>query len=197
MRRALILLSLAALSCGGGGTSDNSSEWLHVLRHKQAAQAPNAPTQAKQVYADSLGTFVREHPTHNRALEVYRAIQIDFANELAALGRYQDSIRVYRAVLAHDPHNAKALQGLGNAMDHLSVSREKLLALQKGMSQRDVSNILGKPIPVWQIRTDRPDSTIESWYYRRTDGGIAGVYFRDGALFAAEENSQAKVAPLM
>jgi predicted O-linked N-acetylglucosamine transferase (SPINDLY family) len=197
MRRALILISLAALSCGGSNTADNPSEWLHVLRHKQAAQAPNAPTQAKQVYADSLGAFVRDHPTHNRAREVYRAIQIDFANELAALGRYRDSIVVYRAVLNHDPHNTKALQGLSGAMDHLSVSREKLLALQKGMSQRDVSNILGKPIPGWQIRTDRPDSTIESWYYRRTDGGIAGVYFRDGALFAAEENSQAKVAPLM
>jgi hypothetical protein len=197
MRRALILISLAAVSCGGGNGADNSSEWLHVLRHKQAAQAPHAPTQAKQVYADSLGAFVLNHPTHFRAREVYRIIQTDFANELAALGRYQDSIRVYRAVLAHDPHNVTALQGLSNAIAHLSVPREKLLELQKGMSQRDVSNLLGKPIPGWQIRTDRPDSTIESWYYRRTDGGIAGVYFRDGALFAAEENSQAKVAPLM
>lgn len=197
MRRALILISLAAVSCGGGNAPDHSSEWLHVLRHKQAAQAPNAPTQAKQIYADTLGTFVRNHPTHFRAREVYRHIQIDFANELAALGRYQDAIRVYRAVLVHDPQNAVALRGLSNAVEHLSVSHEKLLALQKGMSQHDVSKLLGKPIPGWQIRTDRRDSTIESWYYRRTDGAIAGIYFRDGVLFAAEENSQAKVAPLM
>lgn len=200
MRRFLVLVSLAAVSCGGGGgrdAVDNSSEWLHVLHHKQVARAPNAPTQARQVYANSLGAFVRNHPTHSRAREVYEHIQLDFARELASLGRYQDSIHIYRAVLAHDPRNAAALRGLGDAVDHLAVSREKLLALQKGMSQRDVVHLLGKPIPGWQIRNERPDSTIESWYYHRTDGGIAGVYFRDGALFAAEEDSQAKVAPLM
>jgi hypothetical protein len=197
MRRSLILIGLVAMSCGGGNAVDNSSEWLRVLHHKQAAQAPNAPTQAKQVYADTLGTFVRNHPTHSRAREVYQHIQLDFAHELSALGRYQDAIRIYRAVLAHDPQNIAAIQGLSSAVNHLAVSREKLLALQKGMSQREVANLLGKPIPGWQIRTERRDTTIESWYYRRIDGGIAGVYFRDGALFAAEENSQAKVAPLM
>ena len=46
------------------------------------------------------------------------------------------------------------------------------------------------------MRTERRDSTIDSWYYRRNDGGIAAVYFRDGEVFAAEENSQAKRAPL-
>lgn len=199
MRRFLVLISLAVVSCGGGSRDavDNSSEWLRVLRHKQAAQAPNAPAQARQMYADSLGAFVSSHPTHSRAGEVYKYIQLDFARELASLGRYQDSIRIYRAVLAHDSKNVTALRGLGDAIDHLAVSPEKLLALQKGMSQRDVAHLLGKPIPGWQVRNDRPDSTIESWYYRRTNGGIAGVYFRNGVLFAAEENSQAKVAPLM
>jgi hypothetical protein len=37
---------------------------------------------------------------------------------------------------------------------------------------------------------------IESWYYRTNDGRVAGVYFRDGELFAAEENSQARLTPL-
>lgn len=199
MHRFLVLIILAAMSCSGGSrdTVDNSSEWLRVLRHKRAAQAPNARAQARQMYADSLGTFVHNHPTHSRAGEVYRYIQLDFACELASLGRYRDSIRIYRAVLARDPQNVAALRGLGDAVDHLAVSPAKLLTLQKGMSQRDVAQLLGKPIPGWQVRNDRPDSTIESWYYRRTNGGIAGVYFRDGVLFAAEENSQAKVAPLM
>lgn len=196
MRRYLVLIALAAMSCGGNA-NDSSTEWLHVLRHKQAASAPNAPVQAKQVYADTLGAFVQTHPTHGRAREVYQHIQLDFANELAALGRYQDAIRIYRAVLVHDPKNAAALRGLNAAADHLAVTHEKLLALEKGMSQGDVARLLGKPIPGWQIRNERPDSTVESWYYRRTGGGVAGVYFRDGVLFAAEENSQSKLAPLM
>jgi hypothetical protein len=199
MRRLLTLIALAAVSCSGGNhdVADNSSEWLHVLRHKQAASAPNAPVQARQVYADTLGAFVQKHPTHGRAREVYQHIQIDFARELASLGRYQDAIHLYQAVLAHDPKNIAAQQGLGDAVEHLAVTHEKLLALQKGMSEREVAHLLGKPIPGWQVRSDRPDSRIDSWYYRRTGGGVAGVYFRDGILFAAEENSQAKVAPLM
>jgi hypothetical protein len=199
MRQLLVLIALAAVSCGGGSpdASDNSSEWLHVLRHKQAAAAPNAPVHAKQAYADTLGAFVVKHPTHSRAREVYEHIQLDFAHELAVVGRHQDAIRIYRAVLTHDPKNEAALKGLADSVDHLAVSHEKLLALEKGMSQRDVAHLLGKPIPGWQVTNDRPDSTIESWYYRRTGGGIAGVYFRDGVLFAAEENSQAKIAPLM
>jgi hypothetical protein len=199
MRCVLVLIVLGAVSCSGGNrdAADNPSEWLHVLRHKQAASAPNAPVKAKQVYADTLGAFVLRHPTHSRAREVYQHIQLDFAKELASLGRYQDAIHIYRAVLVHDPKNVAALRGLGDAMDHLAVSHEKLMALEKGMSQRDVAHLLGKPIPGWQVRNDRPDTTIESWYYRRIGGGVAGVYFRDGVLFAAEENSQAKLAPLM
>jgi hypothetical protein len=199
MRRFFVMFALVAVSCGGSSrdVADNPSDWLHVLRHKQAASTPNAPVKAKQAYADTLGAFVQTHPTHSRAREVYQHIQLDFARELASLSRYQDAISIYRAVLAHDPKNAAALRGLGDAVDHLAISHEKLLALEKGMSQRDVSRLLGKPIPGWQVRNDRPDATIESWYYRCAGGGVAGVYFRDGVLFAAEENSQAKLAPLM
>lgn len=197
MRRSLVLLGVALAACSAGDPSDNSSEWLHVLRHKKAAVSPNAPVAAKQAYADSVGAFVARNPTHSRAREVYQHIQLDFARELAAIGRYQDAIRFYRAVLTHDPRNEAATRGLADAVDHLAVSREKLLSLQKGMSQREVARILGKPIPGWQVRYDRPESTVDAWYYRRTDGALAGVYFRDGVLFAAEENSHAKLAPLV
>ena len=197
MRRLLLLVALAAAGCGAGGDSnDNSREWLHVLGHKKAAVAPNATPQQKQIYADSVGAFVQKHPAHSRAREVYQRLQIDFADELAALGRYQDSVRFYRSVLAHDPDNAGAQRGLASAVSHLAVSREKLLLLEKGMSQRQVAHILGKPIPGWTEAIERRDSVVEAWYYRKTDGGVAGVYFRDGELFAAEENSQARIVTM-
>ena len=113
-----------------------------------------------------------------------------------SLGRYRDAVRFYRAVLAHDPANAAASRGMKVALDHLAISRDKLLALQKGMSEHEVVQVLGKPIPGWSVRTQRRDSVVDAWYYRRSDGGVAGVYFRDGELFAAEENSQAKIVPL-
>lgn len=199
MTRSLVaplaaLLLLAA--CGAGSDSTDNGEWLSVLNSKKAAVSPNAGPREKQVYADSLAAFVQRHPTHSRAREVYTNIQLDFARELASLGRYQDAIRFYRAVLSHDPQQADALNGLREAVDRLAVSRPKLLALEKGMSQHDVAKLLGKPIPGWIVRTERRDSLIESWYYRTGDGHVAGVYFRDGELFAAEENSQARLTPL-
>lgn len=196
MRVHLALLAVLVAGCAAKDAPDHSAEWLRVLNQKKAAFSAKATQREKQAYADSVAAFIDMHPTHSRAREVYQRIQLDFARELSSLGRYRDAIRFYRAVLAHDPNNADALRGIGLAVDHLSVSREKLLALEKGMSQHDVVRLLGKPIPGWSVRTDRRDSVVESWYYRKNDGTIAGVYFRDGELFAAEENSGAKVVPL-
>jgi hypothetical protein len=196
VRRFSILVLLAVMTGCGGTTSDDSSEWLHVLRHKKAAAAPGATARDKQAWADTLGAFVQRHPQHSRAREVYQRIQLDFAHDLASVGRYQDAIRFYRAVLIADPHNDAAALGLRDAVDHLAVSHEKLLSLEKGMSQHEVAKILGKPIPGWTKTNDLREATIESWYYRTRSGGVAGVYFRDGKLFAAEENSSAKLSPL-
>jgi len=197
MRRSLVLIALLTLACGGRDAGpDPATEWRGVLAQKRAAAAPKASAREKQLYADSLAAFVERHPSHGRAREVYQRIQIDFARDLAALGRYQDAIRVYRAVLAHDPRSEDAARGLTEAIDRLAVTRAKLVQLERGMSQHDVARILGKPIPGWTETKDRPDATIECWYYRTADGGVAGVYFRDGALFAAEEKSHEKLVPM-
>lgn len=200
MRSSLAVALLVSLftACSGSPdpASSHQSEWLNVLGRKKAAGAPQATVSQKQAYADALGAFVGKHPTHDRAREVYHRIQLDFAQELSSLGRYQDSIRFYRAVLAAQPKNATALKGLSDALDHLAISREKLAALERGMTRKQVASLLGKPMPGWKLHTQRRESEIESWYYRKTDGGIAGVYFRDGAVFAADENAQARISPL-
>lgn len=196
MRRSLVAALLLATFCGGKPVAEPSAEWRHVLSHKKAAVSPNATPRARQAYADSLASFLVRYPSHPRAREVYRRIQLDFANELASLGRQQDAIRFYRAALTDDPQNRDALRGLAAAIDRLTVSRPKLLALEKGMSKRQVAHLLGDPIPGWTTRTDRPDCVMEAWYYRTTEHGVAGVYFRDGAVIAAEENSHAKLVPL-
>ncbi len=197
MRRFLFLLVLLAVACGARDSGpDTAGEWRAVLGRKRAAVAPNATARDKQLYADALAGFVERNPSHSRAREVYQRIQIDFARELASLGRYQDAIRVYRAVLAHDPRNDDAAHGLTDAVERLAVTHAKLVQLERGMSQHDVARLLGKPIPGWTETKERPDATIECWYYRTAGGGVAGVYFRDGALFAAEENSHEKLVPL-
>ncbi len=183
------------MHCGAAPDQpDHQSEWRGVLQHKKAAVAPEATPHARQTYADALSAFVRKHPHHSRAREVYERIQLEFAHDLASLGRYQDSIRFYRAVLHSDPANAEARKGLSEAFDRLAVSHEKLLAVEIGMSKKEVARILGKPIPGWTVKNARRAAIIEAWYYRTADGGLAAIYFRQGTVFAAEERSQARVA---
>lgn len=200
MRRGLtvsVLLIVFASRCGDpSGPPDHQAEWRDVLRHKHAAVAPDAKPEHKQVYADSVRAFVQKHPDHSRAREVWQRLQLEFAADLARVGRHQDAIRFYRAVLEHDPVNTEARAGLAAAIDHLAVSREKLQTLERGMTEREVAGILGRPMPGWTAKNRRPEATFEAWYYRTRSGGVAGVYFRDGKVFAAEESSNAKLGRL-
>jgi len=189
---AALVAALAVTACGGrNAQADHQSEWHDVLKQKQAAHAPDAKPEQKQIYADSVRAFVQKHPNHGRAREVWQRMQLEFADDLSALGRNQDAIRVYRSVLAHDPVNDHARRGLATAAATLAVTHDKLLAVEKGMSHREVAKLLGKPMPGWTVEKERASVTIEAWYYRTRGGGIAAVYFREGKVFAAEEASDA------
>lgn len=190
------LLALLVTACGGQQPPDHQSEWRDVLRHKHAAVAPDASPDHKQVYADSVRAFVVKHPNHGRAAEVWRRLQLEFADDLAGAGRYQDAIRIYRSVLTNHPENDHARSGLALAASRLAVTREGLLALRKGMSHRQVASLLGKPIPGWSVKNHRAGTTFEAWYYRTRTGALAGVYFRDGKVFAAEETSNEQLGRL-
>ena len=195
MKRLALAAVILAISCSSDEV-DPQRDWLHVLSRKKAAVASDATAGARQVYADSLRAFVMKHPSHLRAREVYRLVQLEFARELAVHGRYSDAISFYRSILTEDPRNEAATKEMAAAVERMAVSRPRLLALEKGMSQSDVVHLLGKPMPGWKVKNRHRDAVLESWYYRTTDGGLAGVYFRDGELLAAEEKSEAKLAPL-
>jgi hypothetical protein len=190
-------LALLGIACSGSDQQpDHQAEWRDVLRHKPAAVAADASPAQKQVYADSVRAFVAKHPEHGRGQQVWQRLQLEFADDLAAVGRYRDAIRFYRAVLIKHPESDHARRGLAMAADRLAVTREKLLALQKGMSHRQVANLLGKPMPGWSVKQRRAGTTFEAWYYRTHTGEVAGVYFRDGNVIAAEESSNARLARL-
>ncbi len=186
-------LLLVIVGCGAKEEAHHRTEWRDVMSRKQVASVPNAPPAARQAYADALSAFVTRYPDHGRAREVYRRIQVEFADELAQHGRYQEAVRVYRAVLTHDPSNALATRGLNAAVANLMVTPGRLAQLERGMSRREVAQILGKPLPGWSVVRDRGDTAMEAWYYRTAAAGVAGIYFRDGKLFAAEENSQERL----
>lgn len=189
-----LLLLVSACGARSVDQARGHVDWDVVVAKKQAASRPSATTGDKQAYADALAAFVQHNPDHGTAREIYRRIQVEFADDLSSLGRYQEAVRVYRSVLTHDPQNKRAEIGLRNAVDLLTVSHDRLARLEKGMSRRDVAAILGKPLPGWTVVHQRNGADIEAWYYRTARGGLAGIYFREGKLFAAEENSEQRLA---
>jgi hypothetical protein len=185
----MALMAAFAIACSDPAPADHQAEWRDVLRHKRAAVAPDATPDHKQVYADSVAAFVAKHPTHSRAAEVWMRLQLEFADDLAEAGRYQDAIRFYRAVLAKHPESDRARSGLALAASRLAVTHEGMLALRKGMSHRQVASLLGKPMPGWIVKNSRAGTDFEAWYYRTRTGALAAVYFREGKVIAAEEHS--------
>lgn len=178
-----------ALACTGSDPADEAArEWRAVLDAKRAMESATAKRQpdARQAYADAVASFLAQHPTHARAGEVYEALVLEQATQLSENARYDAAVELYQWLLARNPENDAARDGLARAMDRRSVSREEISALLLGMSEVDVRIRLGAPLPGWSRTMRRGNRTIHAWYYARPDGGVAGVFFDRGRLFAAE-----------
>ena len=162
--------------------------WHGVLAQKKAVSEATAPEliEAKQRYIDALRSFCRNYPNHARARQAYREAELQFARDLYNDGRYADAARFYESLLRDDPQNTAVKRELSDTIEKRFVSREALVELRKGMRPEEVIERIGRPLPGWQQSIRKGQSTIVGWYYHRGDGGIGGVYFLDGRLFAAE-----------
>lgn len=187
----LLLLAgfLAATACAPGVLDDPvAAEWREVLVAKKEWQhaAPNESVRAQQAYVDRLAGFVRRHPDHARGRIVYEEAELEFARALARRGEFDRAVRYYRSILLTNPDHEEARAELRAAERRRFVSPESLAALRIGMSPDQVRATLGSPLPGWSRSMRRGDSVVDSWYYPRRGGGVAGVFFRNEKLFAAE-----------
>lgn len=154
---------------------------------KEWRQASNGERlRAHQAYIDRLTAFVRSHPDHARARAVYEEAELEFARLLASRGEYDRAIDYYNSVLRTNPYLEEARSELREAEARRFVTEDALAALREGMSRDEVLERLGHPLPGWSRSMRRGDSVVDSWYYRRPDGGVAGVFFKNGRVFAAE-----------
>jgi tetratricopeptide (TPR) repeat protein len=193
VRKITFLVLLAALlaieGCSPGIADDPiAAEWRRVLDAKKewrnAAQEDRV--RAQQAYVDALAVFVRRHPDHPRGRQVYEEAELEFARMLAGRGEYDRAVEYYRSVLGTNPEHAEARAELDAAERRRFVTPEALGSLRVGMSPDEVRERLGQPLPGWSRSMRRGEAVIDSWYYRRRDGGVAGVFFQNGRLFAAE-----------
>lgn len=201
MRKITFLLLLSAFLAGAGcspGALDDpvASEWRGVLTAKKEwREAPREErVRAHQAYIDQLTTFVRRHPDHARARQVYEEVELEFARQLAQRGEYDRATEYYRSALRTNPRLAEARSELALAEQRRFVTPEALATLRAGMSPEEVRERLGHPLPGWSRSMRRGDSVIDSWYYRRRDGGVAAVFFQNRRLFAAEFDGPIRLA---
>lgn len=195
----LLLLAgfLAAAACARGSLDEPvAAEWRQVLAAKREWQraAPQESVRAQQAYVDRLTEFVRRHPDHHRGRVVYEEAELEFARALARRGEFQGAVRYYRSVLRTNPDHEEARAELRIVEGRRFVGPEALAALRIGMSPEEVRASLGAPLPGWSRSMRRGDSVVDSWYYPRRGGGVAGVFFRNEKLFAAECGAPVRLA---
>jgi tetratricopeptide (TPR) repeat protein len=185
----MLLGFLAYAGCSPGVLDDPvSAQWRDVLAAKKEWRRAAAGDRlvAHQRYVAALTTFVRQHPDHARARAVYEDAELEFARELARRGEYDRAATYYRSVLRTNPALEEARGELQAAERRRFVTPQELAALRLGMTREEVRERLGHPLPGWSRTLRRGESVIDSWYFRRREGGAAAVFFRNGKLFAAE-----------
>lgn len=189
MRGLLLLILLAA--CTVPEVDDPVAEWNLVLARKRMVERSSAErgVVAQQRYVDALRDFVTRFPEHARAREVYRATQLEYARTLMTHGRYDEAIAIADNVIERDGSIPEASAIRREAEERRSVHPEKLASLRRGMTEREVERILGTPRPGWKRTLRSGPASVTAWYYRRPDGGTAGVFFRAGRLFHADGSS--------
>ena len=111
---------------------------------------------------------------------------VEFGKELLKEGRYAEAAVMFRSVLNRDPRETKAQEGLQHAVDRFFITPEQLIGVKRGASADDVREALGTPPQGWTRTMARGGKEVEAWFYRSRTGGVAGVYFLDGRVFATD-----------
>ena len=183
-----MLLTVAACADQTAKNSPPSvaDDWRRVLAAKKAAvHAADTDLEARQRYADALLAFIRKHPEHARAREVYDDLQLSFARELAARGEYQSALRYYDDLLSR--RNATDIAAeRAEVRSRQSVEPEEIEKLQRGMTTAEVEKLIGRPPKGWQREAQKDRTRYESWFYRTSSGDVVAIHFDNGRLFAVD-----------
>lgn len=184
---ALTLLFL--VSCSAGGDRERLDRWSNVQKLEAAYReaGPETRTEAKQRWADAVRAFLDHWPDDPDAVRTWDQLQLDYAEQLEANGRFREARAHYRSLAERLPDDDRVSEGLARVERRLSLNRGDFEAIRKGMSREEVSRWLGVPRPGWDRRGTRDgNAPVESWYYKGADGVIRGVHFREGLVFEVD-----------
>lgn len=92
-------------------------------------------------------------------------------------GDYSRAIEIYDNALLTDPDNEALLAAKAEAEDLRYMDEERFSQVKKGMSQDEVQGLLGT-VKRTNVR-EYPERDVVGWFYRKENGGAAGVFFEE------------------
>lgn len=93
-------------------------------------------------------------------------------------GDYRRAVDILRVALELDPENADVQAALAKAQADRYMSEERFAEAKKGMTQREIRDVLGQ-VNLRNIR-EYPDRGVTAWFYATAEGGAAAaVYFNE------------------
>lgn len=161
--------------------------WAEVLLKKRswteakARKDPNADA-LRQAWADAVEDFSEANPQHLNARQAHEALVLEQARDLARAARYEESRRLYEALMARRPNEPSIRSEYAAVLERQNLTREELANVRAGFGKAEVERLIGAPQPGWT----RTAGDVEGWYYSRGEGGVAAVFFRDGKVFAVD-----------
>lgn len=147
---------------------------------KQASEMSQALYEKLIEYINTSGIIEGEPltPEQRQAFDWKAEEDIRIAQEyIDKGGDYSRAIDIYDASLMSDPESQLLLDAKAEAERLQYMTEERFAAVEKGMTQDEVRELLGT-VNQRNVREYEDDGTV-GWFYRREDGGAAGVFFQE------------------
>ncbi len=127
-------------------------------------------------HAPSPGEPLSEQQT--RAINIKVDEDVLLAREYIDVGGdYKRAIDILEALLPLAPDHPRLKEELAAANSNRYMRAERFATVKLGMTEAEVRTLLG-PVNLRNLK-EYPDQKVTAWFYRREDGGAAGVFFQE------------------
>ena len=157
-------------------TEEELQARLEQLRDETVARADELGQHAAE-FLNTTGIVVGGELTPDQQFVIDLKIDEDIlvAREyIDKGGDYNRALDIYRQSLQLNPGNERLLAAIAEAEDLRYMTEERFAQVK---SQDEVRQLLGQ-VKHTNVR-DFPEREVLGWFYKKQDGGAAGVYFKE------------------
>jgi hypothetical protein len=141
---------------------------------------------------------LRNTPEAREALQLYGEEAVRNADDFIQVsGDYRKAIDLletaqgyFEYVKAPVPEDLK--ETLAKAKDMRYLTKDRFDKVKKGMTEDQVKEVTGIPFYANVRENEVKGRKIVSWLFNREDGGVAGIYFEKGKVYATNWNVEEK-----